>query len=60
MNRLSEATIRRRLRARNLILVKVRESSRDWWEYGPYTVTTDRNEVVLAGASLKQVSRQLT
>ena len=55
----TESQSRRRARAEGLTLIKYRESSRWYAQYGPYALADERNNLVAYGMDLPAVEAQL-
>jgi hypothetical protein len=55
----TESQLRRRARADGLSLIKYRERSRWYGEYGPYALADDSNCLVAWGMTLEAVQREL-
>jgi hypothetical protein len=56
----SITTLRRRAARKTLALVKVREDSRQFWEYGPFMLVDPcLNAVVARGLDLREVEAEL-
>lgn len=57
----SQSQLRRRASTQGLRLIKFRENSRCYAQYGPYTlVDSDTNAVICWGMTLADVQRELT
>jgi hypothetical protein len=55
----SESQLRRRARAEGVTLIKYRENSRWYTQYGPYALADQANCLVAYGLSLDDVNREL-
>jgi hypothetical protein len=55
----SESQLRRRARAEGLTLIKYRERSRWYNQYGPYALADEQNYLVAWGMSPEQVVAEL-
>jgi hypothetical protein len=55
--RAAEGRIRRKLKADGQQLVKIKEGSRWFDQYGPYQVVNDRNVVEAHGCTLEQLAK---
>jgi hypothetical protein len=57
---LSESQLRRRYHAEGLRVIKYRENSRWYAEYGPYALADETNCLVAYGLSIDGLERELT
>lgn len=56
--RAAEARVRRMLKGNGQLLVKIKENSRWYLEYGPYQVVNERNVVEASGCTLEQLAEE--
>ena len=56
----TENTLRRRARHQGLTLVKFRETSQWYWQYGPYALTDADNRLVAWGLELAGVADEIS
>jgi hypothetical protein len=55
----SESQLRRRARTQGMKLIKYRERSRWYQQYGPYALADERNHIVAWGMGLDAVEAEL-
>lgn len=53
-----EARVRRKLKGDGQTLVKIKENSRFYLEYGPYQVVNDRNVIESSGCTLEGLAKE--
>jgi hypothetical protein len=55
----SITTLRRQAARKGRALMKIREDSRAWWEYGPYCLTTTDGLILTKGLDAEEVVEEL-
>jgi hypothetical protein len=59
VEQISESALRRKAHRRRLSLVKYRENSRWFYQYGPYALVDDRNTIAFHSLDLAEASELL-